>query len=182
MAVPPLVRREDTQIQVSGQRDPSPLSSVLPSMKSQTVSHDVEVPAMTAERMRKAIFDAYGAYETDDRDTIEALIAPGFSFTSPYDDGIDRKAYFERCWPNHETTAKIRIERVFIEGDSAFVTYLGTSTSGRSFRNTEYLTFRGGQIASVEVYFGAEYRDGRFLQADTRHPNRTDDASPAAKH
>jgi ketosteroid isomerase-like protein len=132
-----------------------------------------EMPAMTADHMRRAIVAAYGAYETNDRDTLERLIAPDFVFTSPYDDGIDREAYFTRCWPNHETTAKMKVERIFIEGSSAYVTYLSKSTTGRSFRNTEYLTFRGGKIASVEVYFGAEYRDGRFLE---RHPDRADDA------
>jgi ketosteroid isomerase-like protein len=141
-----------------------------------------EMPAMTADHMRQAIAAAYGAYETDDRETLERLIAPEFTFTSPYDDGIDREAYFQRCWPNHETIAKMKVERVFIEGDGAFVTYLGTSTSGWSFRNTEYLTFRGGKIASVEVYFGAEYRDGRFLAAEMRHPNRPDREPSAASH
>ena len=45
----------------------------------------------------------------------------------------------------------MNLERVVIEGDAAYVTYLGTNTSGRSFRNTEYLIFRGGKIASVDV-------------------------------
>lgn len=147
-------------------------------MRSETLPHGgVEAPALTADRMRQAIFAAYGAYETDDRETLERLIAADFTFTSPYDDGIDRKAYFERCWPNHETTAKMKIERIFIEGDSAFVTYLMKSTSGRSSRNTEYLSFRGGKIASVEVYFGAGYRNGQFLQAELRHSNARDDAT-----
>ena len=141
-----------------------------------------EMPAMTADHMRRAIVAAYGAYETHDRDTLERLIAPDFTFTSPYDDGIDRNEYFRRCWPNHETTAKMKVERVVIEGNSAFVTYLGKSTSGRSFRNTEYLTFRGGKIASVEVYFGAEYRDGHFEAAELRHSNRPESEPPAAAH
>lgn len=133
-----------------------------------------EIPAMTADHMRKTIVAAYKAYETSDREGLEPLIAEDFSFTSPYDDAIDRNAYFARCWPNHETTAQMDIERVFIEGDAAFVTYVSTNIYGRSFRNTEYLTFSGGKIASVHVYFGAEYRDGAFLQADMRHPNRSD--------
>jgi ketosteroid isomerase-like protein len=141
-----------------------------------------EMPAMTADHMRQAIATAYGAYETDDRDTLEKLIAPDFTFTSPYDDGIGREEYFRRCWPNHETTAKMKVERVFIEGNSAFVTYLGKSTSGRSFRNTEYLTFRGGKIASVEVYFGAAYRDGHFEATDLRHTKHPGGEPLAATH
>ena len=42
----------------------------------------------------------YEAYVAKDRAAIEALIAPGFHFTSPLDNRIDRATYFERCWPN----------------------------------------------------------------------------------
>jgi ketosteroid isomerase-like protein len=142
-------------------------------MNTEILPHGAETPAMTADHMRRAIFDAFHAYETDDRAQLERVIAEEFSFTSPYDDAIDRAAYFERCWPNHKTIAKVKVERIFIEGDGAFVTYLGTSKNGRSFRNTEYFTFRGGKIASVDVYFGAEYEGGRMKPAEMRHPNRT---------
>ncbi len=43
---------------------------------------------------------SYEAYVAKDRAAIEALIAPGFHFTSPLDNRIDRATYFERCWPN----------------------------------------------------------------------------------
>jgi ketosteroid isomerase-like protein len=131
-----------------------------------------ERPAMTADHMRRVIAKAYKAYETDDRAALEDALAPEFRFTSPYDDAINRETYFRRCWPNHKAIARMNLERVVIEGDAAYVTYLGTNASGRSFRNTEYLIFRGGKIASVDVYFGAEYRDGAFLAAELRHPNR----------
>lgn len=135
-----------------------------------------EIPAMTADHMRRAIAQAFAAYENNDSASLEDVIADDFTFTSPYDDAIDRAEYFRRCWPNHKTIATLQIERIFVDGDAAFVTYLGTNTSGRSFRNTEYMTFRAGKIASVDVYFGAEYRDGAFVQGETRHPNRTDQA------
>ena len=131
-----------------------------------------EAPAMTADHMRRLILSAYEAYQTGDRDAIEAAIGPDFSFTSPYDDAIDRKAYFERCWPNHKTTASMHVERIVIEDDAAFVTYVMTSTSGQTFRNTEFLTFRGGRIASVDVYFGPEFRNGQLVPSpspETKH-------------
>lgn len=124
-----------------------------------------EIPAMTADHMRHTIAKAYAAYANSDRAAIEEAIAEDFTFTSPYDDAIDRAEYFRRCWPNHEITADTKVERVFIDGDSAYVTYLMTNTSGRSFRNTEYLTFRAGRIARVEVYFGPEYRNGVMMPA-----------------
>ena len=44
--------------------------------------------------------DVYEAYVTGDRDVVERLIGDDFTFYSPPDPGIDRDAYFERCWPN----------------------------------------------------------------------------------
>ena len=44
--------------------------------------------------------DSYTAYETEDRDLIERVIADDFVFSAPPDVGIDRATYFERCWPN----------------------------------------------------------------------------------
>ncbi len=42
----------------------------------------------------------YLAYVDKDRAAMERLIAEDFHFTSPLDNRINRKTYFERCWPN----------------------------------------------------------------------------------
>lgn len=107
-----------------------------------------------------ALFDAFHERRRSDA---ERLIADDFIFTSPYDDGIDRAAYFARCWPNGDRFGEFRIERVIAEDDGAFVTYWCSLTDGKSFRNTEYLTVKDGRIASVDVYFGATYRNGTFM-------------------
>ncbi len=98
--------------------------------------------------------ESYLAYVANDRAAIEALIAPDFHFTSPLDNRIDRKAYFERCWPNSGNIRDFRFERIVPEGDQVVVTYEGEARSGRKFRNTEVLTVRGGKIVEAEVYFG----------------------------
>lgn len=108
----------------------------------------------------RAIFEAF---RMKDRNAAEALLAEDFTFTSPYDDAIDKAAYFERCWPNSRVILKHVIERTFIEGDEAFVTYKAVTNDGREFRNTEFFTLAGGRIRSVDVYFGATYKDGRFI-------------------
>lgn len=141
-------------------------------MRTEILPSD-EMPAMTADHMRHAIHAVFEAYQDDDRETVERHIAEDFSFTSPYDDAIDRATYFERCWPNHKSLNSMQVERIFIDGDSAYATYTARNMSGRTFRNTEYFTFNGGKIASIEVYFGAEYKDGHMLPAEIRHPNRT---------
>jgi ketosteroid isomerase-like protein len=97
---------------------------------------------------------SYLAYANSDRSANESVIADDFHFTSPLDNRIDRAAYFERCWPNHEGIASFRFVRMIEAGDEVIVTYEGTGVSGNVFRNTEVLTIREGKIVDVEVYFG----------------------------
>lgn len=94
------------------------------------------------------------AYVNDDRDEIERLIADQFSFTSPYDNQIDRTSYMTRCWPNHETTKAIDFIRFFEDGDEVVTSYEITLVSGRKFRNTEILSVKDGKISAIEVFFG----------------------------
>jgi ketosteroid isomerase-like protein len=97
---------------------------------------------------------AYKAYADKDRAMIEKLISQDLRFTSPLDEGIDRAVYFERCWPNSDAMVRHEIQRIHVDGEAAFVTYECLMKDGRRFRNTELLTTRGGQVTSVEVYFG----------------------------
>lgn len=85
---------------------------------------------------------------------VEALLTDDFVFYSPPDPGIDRAAYFERCWPNSERIESFDFLRMIESGDEVVVTYESRKTDGNSFRNTEVLTFRGDDICKVEVYFG----------------------------
>ena len=111
----------------------------------------------------RTIRKLFQAYVADDRAAAEALIAPGFTFTSPYDDRLDREAYFQKCWPNGGKIDEISIESLLVEGDAAYVTYKASAPGGRTFRNVEFFTFDEGRVATVDVYFGAEYRDGSFV-------------------
>ncbi len=97
---------------------------------------------------------SYLAYVDKDRAALERLIAEDFHFTSPLDNRLDRKTYFERCWPNSRRIAEFEFISVVPDNDRVFVTYIGRSEAGRRFRNTEVLTVRGGKIVEAEVYFG----------------------------
>lgn len=111
-----------------------------------------------------AVVRAYlGAYESENRDAAELLLSQDFTFTSPHDDNIDRATYFERCWPQDDAARDQTIEKIVVEGDKAFVTYTCATGNGKSFRNTEFFTFSGEQIASVDVYFGPAYQDGMIV-------------------
>jgi ketosteroid isomerase-like protein len=106
----------------------------------------------------------FAAYKTKNRQVAEGLLANGFTFTSPYDDAIDKAAYFERCWPTSERIKGHVIEAIFTEGDAAFVTYRCETQDGKQFRNTEFFTFDAAEIASIDVYFGAAYQNGAFVK------------------
>jgi ketosteroid isomerase-like protein len=118
---------------------------------------------MQDTKLTEVVRAYFGAYENEDREVAETLLADDFTFTSPNDDAIDKATYFERCWPDSDSRRDQNIESIFVEGNKAFVTYRCATANGKSFRNTEFLTFRGERISSVNVYFGAAYQDGVFV-------------------
>ena len=108
----------------------------------------------------RAIFAAYLA---GDRGYVENALSDDFRFTSPYDDSIDKPTYFERCWKNSDWIERHELERIFVQGDEAFVTYLCVAKGGKCFRNTEFFSFAAAKVRLIEVYFGAAFQDGRFV-------------------
>ena len=97
---------------------------------------------------------SYLAYVHKDRAAMEQLLAEDFHFTSPLDNRLDRKTYFDRCWPNCQSIADFEFIDVVPNNDRVYVTYIGRSDAGRRFRNTEVLTICGAKIVEAEVYFG----------------------------
>lgn len=116
---------------------------------------------MTNEK-EKAVRQLFEAYRVKDRSMIEPLLADDFTFTSPYDDAIDKRAYFERCWPNSERIERHSLEEIVGSGDRVFVLYLCRTREGKEFRNVETFDFEGSRIRAINVYFGAAYIDGVF--------------------
>ena len=110
---------------------------------------------MTPERMKAEIPGYYQAWADADRDAVEAFVGDPFSFTSPYDDHIDRAEFFRRCWPNAGTQERFEVRHVLPDGaDGALVLYEGRLRSGKWIRNAEHLRFAGDRLKSVEVFFG----------------------------
>jgi ketosteroid isomerase-like protein len=96
----------------------------------------------------------FAAYESGDRDAVEAILTGDFTFYSPPDPGIDRATYFERCWPNSRMLESFEFVRLVEVGDEVLVTYDARRADGTHFRNTEIHSFDGDKICRVEVYFG----------------------------
>ena len=65
--------------------------------------------------------------------------------TSPTLEQIGNLAHFQ----NHQ------IEKLFVQGNEAFVRYQAVLKDGTTFRNTEYYRIEGNKIREVEVYFGS---------------------------
>jgi ketosteroid isomerase-like protein len=102
----------------------------------------------------KIVTDYLSAYEENDRQMLETLIAPDFTFTSPLDDRISRDAYFAKYWRNHENLREFDIKKIFAEGDEVFLLYVGHTKDGQHFSNTEFIRVVKGKIKSIEVFFG----------------------------
>ena len=118
------------------------------------------MPMQKAEIIRSV----FAAYLANDRKAVEDALTNDFRFTSPYDDEIDKATYFARCWRNTDWIERHELERIFVEGDEAFVTYKCLAKGGKNFRNTEFFSFEGDKIKRIDVYFGATYENGAFVR------------------
>jgi ketosteroid isomerase-like protein len=119
---------------------------------------------MSGKDKTKIIRAIFAAYMANDRKGVEDALTEDFRFTSPYDDAIDRATYFARCWRDTGWIERHELEKIFVEGDEAYVTYRCVARDGKSFRNTEFFSFAGDKVRRIDVYFGATYQDGVFVK------------------
>ncbi len=103
------------------------------------------------EKVVRAFFTAF---EKKDWNSLQQILADGFTFSSPVDDHISVKAFKERCWPNAYKIKKFDVDNVVANGDDVFIVYNGWTTAGKLFRNSEHFKLKGGKITSDECFFG----------------------------
>ena len=96
----------------------------------------------------------YVAFSKADRDFVESLLAPNFTFSAPPDPMLDRSGFFERCWPGAGTLGNFEFIRLIEHGNEVVVTYEFSKPDGIKGRNTEIITFSGNKVSKTEVYFG----------------------------
>jgi ketosteroid isomerase-like protein len=123
-------------------------------MKIRSRSGATKAPAKSAAENVATARALYEAFEAKDRAAAERLIAEDFRFFSPWDNGLDRRRYFEICWPNSERFQDFKLTDAVADGERVFVTYEVLTRTGDRFRNAEVLTVRNGRVSAVEVYFG----------------------------
>ena len=121
---------------------------------------------LAIEKKVRAVFNAY---LSRDAEAFLALLHSGFSFTSPYDDAIDRDAFMERCWPSTHLLTALDLKQVCADGETAFVLYVSGLSGGETLRNVERFTFRDGLLCDIEVFFGnPPAGHGRWRSDDIR--------------
>ena len=109
------------------------------------------MPKISPRRLAPRSYEAFAA---GDRKFFEQHLAENFTFSSPLDAGLDRAAFFERCWPGAGQGQKFKFLRLIEHDDEVVVTYEMTKQNGEKGRNTEILRIEDNKIVSVEVYFG----------------------------
>jgi ketosteroid isomerase-like protein len=102
----------------------------------------------------KIIKAYYTAFEKKDWNSMEQILATGFTFSSPLDDHISVALFKERCWPNAYKIKRFEMDKMVVNGDDAFVITNGWTTDGKLFRNSDYFKFKDGKIRSYECFFG----------------------------
>jgi len=102
----------------------------------------------------KAVKAYYTAFEKKDWNLMQGILADGFTFTSPLDDHISLQVFKEKCWPNAYKIKRCELEKIIVDGNSAFVIYNGWTTGGKLFRNSDYFKLKDGKISAYECFFG----------------------------
>lgn len=121
-----------------------------------TVTKQVAESGSAAELIEKCI----KAYRARDKEMVASLLSEEMTFTSPYDDHIDKKTYFERCWDGGDNFTSMEIRNISGEGERAFIQYDIETKDGKKFSNTEFITSDNGRIKTIEVYFGRTENEG----------------------
>ena len=98
---------------------------------------------MDSTKVSDLVRKYYSDFVSRNRKAVEDLLSDAFTFSSPRDDHIGKKDYFERCWPNGDKFRSIQIVKLFEEGNEAFVLYECEMKDGAKFRDTEFLKLEG---------------------------------------
>ena len=127
-------------------------TAAIPSMES--AGAEAGLNPKTEDAIRRY----YAAWEKKDWRPFDVLLTDDFTFTSANnDDHISKSAFKAQCWESQKDfIERFDLQRVFGNGDEAFVMYVGRTKNGKTFRNVEYLRLRDDQVEAIECYFGAQ--------------------------
>jgi ketosteroid isomerase-like protein len=102
----------------------------------------------------KIVMAWYNDWVKKDWNSLQQILADGFTFSSPLDDHIDVKTMKERCWPNSDNLKRFDVEKFVANGDDVFVISTGWTNNGKSLRNMDCFKVKDGKITAYECFFG----------------------------
>ena len=100
------------------------------------------------------------AFDAQDPDAADRLVADDFSFTSPQDDHLDKAEWMRVCFPTADhfgSRTMLAVQELGADDVVAYYEY-EVAESGERYRNAEVLTVRDGQIVQTRVFFGGQER------------------------
>jgi SnoaL-like domain len=99
----------------------------------------------------------YKEWQIKDWRAMDLMLADDFTFSSPLDDHISKSAFKKGCWDTQVALIERHdLTHVIGAGNEAFVMYVCHTTTGKAFRNVEYLRLKGQQVEAIECYFGVQ--------------------------
>ena len=102
----------------------------------------------------------YEAFSNVDRnDFVEYLLDPNFTFSAPTDPLLNRREFFEKCWPEGHNLKDIKYVRVIEDNDEVVITHEYVKPDGAKGCNTDIVTFNGDKIVRLEAYFGWDIKN-----------------------
>ncbi|MBN9390767.1 MAG: nuclear transport factor 2 family protein [Chloroflexi bacterium] len=97
--------------------------------------------------------DYFRAWQNRDWDFVESHLAPGFTFSSQYDDHIGQAEYKQKCWEAVREIGEYEFIRLIEDETEAIVRYR-CRINGAEVHNMEHLVFEDGKLKEVNVFFG----------------------------
>lgn len=105
----------------------------------------------------KKFYEAFS--KVDRNDFVENLLSPNFTFSAPPDPLLDRREFFEKCWPEGRNLKDIRYVRIIENAEEVVITHEYIKPDGVKGCNTDILSFDGDKIIRLEVFFGWDIKD-----------------------
>jgi ketosteroid isomerase-like protein len=136
--------------------DIQPLHHAWPAMNPANAgSRNSMTTTPTTDTTTTVVQRFFESYQNQDRSAAEAIAGDEFVFTSPQDDHIDRATWFEKCFP---TVGRVKTQEIIylvaVSDEDVFLMYEYELKDGGTYRNTELITVRGGQVVESQVFFG----------------------------
>lgn len=91
----------------------------------------------------------YEGWETGSKDLLK--ISPGLSFTSPDLELTGSDRFFEKCW--QYSGVPLQNKQFIAQGDTVCIKYEMKMPDGTGKHFCEWLTFRGGIISEIRVFY-----------------------------